>query len=207
MPEGPEIWMLSKSINAINKKSCQSVGKHLIFNGTHENWSFGLNGRVHIDSEGNLTKINSGWLPGNVEKIDEISELNLGIDFMKMTLSDAKHIVDKWQTKKSALGTLLLKQDEIAGIGVAWGSEILNEASLRPELKANTQDLQHLSKSMIKIRDNVKDKYNEEFEKLNSKKETMDFINGWFKNLYDIRHMNVYKKGNQIKVGSRTWWV
>ena len=46
MPEGPEVWILSKMINNfyLNNNTI-SVGKHIIIQDLKENWSFGLNGK------------------------------------------------------------------------------------------------------------------------------------------------------------------
>jgi len=49
MPEGPEVWILSKAINSFfSDDNTMSVGKHLIVKDCMENWSFGLNGKVML---------------------------------------------------------------------------------------------------------------------------------------------------------------
>jgi hypothetical protein len=35
----------------------------------------------------------------------------------------------------------------------------------------------------------------------------MNFINDWFENLYQIRNMNIYKKGKKITISGRNLWV
>ena len=34
-----------------------------------------------------------------------------------------------------------------------------------------------------------------------------EFINDWYSNLYEIREMSIYKKGSQLEVLGRNWWV
>lgn len=113
-------------------------------------------------------------------------------------------IILKWSNSRKSLGGLLLDQSQIAGIGVAWGSEILHMVELRPDIPAKSQDLTKLSNSIITIRDTVKNIYKDYV----IKHEDIDkFINEWFDNLYNIRPIKVYKKGKPIETGGRTWWV
>lgn len=45
MPEGPEVWILSKAIKChFNEEKSLSHGKHLFIFDKKENWSFGLTG-------------------------------------------------------------------------------------------------------------------------------------------------------------------
>lgn len=69
MPEGLEIYALSYAVNKLFPGYTYSVGKHLIVNGT-EDWSFGLSGRVYINEEGTLAKVNDGYIPGSVKILD-----------------------------------------------------------------------------------------------------------------------------------------
>lgn len=106
------------------------------------------------------------------------------------------------------LGPLLLDQNLICGIGVAWGSEILNRAKLLPNKKACEQDLSHLYASIMYYSHVSLELYTDELDKHTHSKETLrQFINSWFKNLYEIREMKVYKKANTITVGGRTWHI
>ena len=98
---------------------------------------------------------------------------------------------------------MLLDQAKISGIGVAWGSEILFKAGLRPDMRACDQTLNKLANSMIEIRENIKKLYSEQLDE----SECKEFINNWFENLYEIRDMNIYKKGSKIEVLGRSWWV
>ena len=56
---------------------------------------------------------------------------------------------------------------------------------------------------MLEIRKEIKSIYKKELTNHNIR----EFINGWYNNLYEIRKMNVYKKGKQIQVSGRNWWV
>jgi len=113
-------------------------------------------------------------------------------------------IVESWTKSKKKLGGLLVEQSFICGIGIAYGSEILYDAGLKPDIKANEQNLSKLSQSIINVRNKIKQHYIEELDKCNNLKE---FINKWFYNLYEIREMNIYKKGTKIDVLGRTWWM
>ena len=211
MPEGPEIWILSKAINKFyhNDKTC-SYGKRLtVFDDsskkTGENWWFGLTGKVEITDNNELIKLKTGWICGDVNDFTNYEgESNLGKDWMNCSIEELHEIVDSWIKSKQKLAVLILDQSKIAGIGVTWGSEILFDCGLRPDMKASDQNLCHLVDSMIKIREKIKKIYNNELDNTLCVKE---FINDWFSNLYEIREMNIYKKGSGIQVLSRTWWV
>jgi formamidopyrimidine-DNA glycosylase len=219
MPEGPEIWILSKAINKyyFTTKSCQtnSFGKHLFvfdkFDSTcGENWSFGLYGKVFITFDYNeLKKLNDykGWKNGNAVFFENYQETinNLGTDWMTSEKIIIQSIVDKWVNSKKKLAALMLEQSNISGIGIAWGSEILFKAGLRPELRACDQDLNKLVDAIISIREDISQKYEFFLEKNN--KTLKEFINNWFSNLYEMREMKIYKKGTQLKVLGRIWWV
>lgn len=215
MPEGPEIWLLSKSINTLfnDDNITHSYGKHLfVFHKKKgENWSFGMSGHVSInekDGKYEIEKINSGWLPGDNKLFhhyeDEIN--SLGIDWMTGAKKELQKEVDSWTKSKKKLAGLMLDQSNISGIGVAWGSEILHHAGLRPELKTCDQDITGLVDSIIHIREKVKKEYSKQLN-LYKNNDLLQFINKWFENLYDIRTMEVYKKGSKIEVLGRTWWV
>ena len=104
---------------------------------------------------------------------------------------------------KKKLAALILDQTKISGIGVAWGSEILFKAELRPDMRCCDQVLNKLADSMIEIREKIKKLYSEQIDEATCK----EFINEWFDNLYEVREMEIYKKGSQLKVLGRNWWV
>jgi formamidopyrimidine-DNA glycosylase len=201
MPEGPEIWKLSKSINDFyNNSNTTSYGKHLFILDKKENWSFGLTGKVSINESNELIKINSGWLNGEITSYidynDSIS--NLGTDFMTSEEHLIRQEIDKWKKSKKKLGGMLLDQSKISGIGVAWGSEILFHCNLRPDLKCCDQDTSLLADSYFYIREKILEIYNDDL-KIN--------VNEWFDNLYEVRNMKIYKKGTKIDVLGRNWWI
>ena len=211
MPEGPEVWILSEAINKFyHIEKTKAYGKHLfIFNNKNknicENWSFGLTGRVNISHDNNLIKLNTGWIYGDqLEFNDFASETQkLGINWLASSEEDLRKEVDSWIKSKKKLAGLMLDQTKISGIGVAWGSEILFKSELRPDMRCCDQVLNKLADSMIEIRDKIKKLYSEQIDESNCK----EFVNEWFENLYEIREMEIYKKGSQIKVLSRNWWV
>lgn len=216
MPEGPEVWILSKAINNYySNDNTFSYGKHLIIKDKKQNWSFGLKGKVDI-SPNELFKLECCWLHGDTQSFNDESEIKnkLGLDWLTCSKEELEQCVSKWRKSKKKLAGLLLDQTLICGIGVAWGSEILLEAGLRPELKACEQNLDLLVDSMLKIRTQVMNVYNDELFKLmevckiygNNDKLRL-FVNEWYENLYQLRTMLVYKKGNSIEVLGRKWWV
>lgn len=204
MPEGPEVWILSKAINDFYKKEeTISYGKHLFILEKKSNWSFGLTGNIGFDINNELVKIETGWLNGGQVKYDSLnSELDkLGVDFMTADDSFIREEIDKWVKSKKKLAGLLLDQTKISGIGVAWGSEILLKAGLRPDMRTCDQNLSTLADSILYIRNKIKNIYEKEL------KDPKALINDWFENLYQVRDMQVYKKGSKIDVLGRSWWV
>ena len=208
MPEGPEVWILSKAVNEFYKKDRTiSYGKHLFILDKSENWSFGLTGNVALDdyNENELIKIETGWINGDQIKYENLNnELDkLGIGFMTSDENLIRHEVDKWIKSKKKLAALILDQTKISGIGVAWGSEILFRAELRPDMRTSDQVLNKLADSILYIRQQIKNIYEKELKE----KGAEELIGKWFNNLYQIRDMQVYKKGSKIEVLGRSWWV
>ena len=213
MPEAPEVWILSQAINAYyNYEKTHCYGKHLIVYDNEnkrsgEDWSFGLNGKVKIcDEDNSLVKLDSGWINGEKVSFNNDSEpiIYHGINWLMCDEDLLRKEVDTWIKSKKKLAGLMLDQSRIAGIGVAWGSEILFHAGLRPDMKVCDQNIKGLADSMLHIREKIKELYKEELNKCNDKK---TFINEWFDNLYQIRDMCVYKKGSKVEVLGRSWWV
>lgn len=206
MPEGPEVWILSKAINTYyNNENTTTYGKHLFIFDKKENWSFGLNGKVKLNEQNELLKIETGWINGDQIKYDNLTdETNkLGIDFMTANENLIREEVDRWIKSKKKLAALILDQTKISGIGVAWGSEILVKAGLRPDMRVCDQVINKLADSILDIREKIKKIYTQELTEWDTK----SFINEWFENLYEIREMNVYKKGSKLAVLGRSWWV
>jgi formamidopyrimidine-DNA glycosylase len=208
MPEGPEVWILSKAVNEFYKKDRTiSYGKHLFILDKSENWSFGLTGNVALDdyNENELIKIETGWINGDQVKYENLNnELDkLGIDFMTADENLIRHEVDKWIKSKKKLAALILDQTKISGIGIAWGSEILFRADLRPDMRTCDQVLNKLADSILYIRQQIKNIYEKELKE----KGAEELIGKWFNNLYDVREMNIYKKGSKLTVLGRSWWV
>ena len=204
MPEGPEVWILSRAINAhFNEEKTLSYGKHLFILDVKENWSFGLTGKVKINNNGELRKLNTGWICGKEVVYENLVDeaIKLGIDFMTADETDIKKAVNGWIKSKKKLARLLFDQTKISGIGVAWGSEILYRVGLRPDVRSCDQDLSTLADAIIYIRNHIKNIYEKEL------KEPKSLVNNWYENLYQVREMQVYKKGSKIEVLGRSWWV
>jgi formamidopyrimidine-DNA glycosylase len=207
MPEGPEIWILSKAINQYykNENTC-AYGKHLFLLDKKENWSFGLTGNVEFDDSNNeLVKLDVGWIYGDKIKYNNFTDetKKLGIDFMTADENLIREEVDKWIKSKKKLAGIILDQSKISGIGVAWGSEILFKAGLRPDMRVCDQVLNKLANSIFYIRERIKNNYEKELKE----KGDFELVNEWFDNLYEIREMSIYKKGTKLDVLGRNWWV
>lgn len=217
MPEGPEVWILNKAIcRYYGENISTSIGKHLIvqFGYNQENyniiWSFGLNGKISINENNKLYKpVEENWIFGKNEILgptenicDQISLSN--IDWMTATIEELNNFVNKLSKVRGKLGPALINQTKICGIGIAWGSEILYKAGLRPDYSANQQDLSKLAETMIEIREEIKILYHAELNKFEDPKK---FIEEWFENLYEIRIMKVYKFGKKMTISGRTWWL
>ena len=201
MPEGPEVWILSKMINGFySNDNTISIGKHLIIKDMQEDWSFGLNGKVKINENNVLVKVETGWIYGDKKPFEK----SIGLDWMTASKKELEEEVQKWTKSKKKLASLILDQSKICGIGVAWGSEILYKAKLNPDLKACEQSLDKLVDSMIEIRIQIEDTYINLY--YDNKDDLKELINDWFENLYKIRKMNIYKKGSKIQVSGRSWW-
>lgn len=218
MPEGPEVWILSKAINSFfSDDNTMSVGKHLIVKDCMENWSFGLNGKVKLSKYNELTKLSDGWINGDAVVYDNLADTikNIGLDWMTASKEDIAKEIDTWKKSSKQLAGLMLDQSKICGIGVAWGSEILFKAGVQPNVKARDQDLCNLVQSIIDVRETIQETYDAELIKTIELSNAFgydnlklrQFINNWFTNLYEIRTMDIYKKGAKVLVLGRSWWV
>lgn len=205
MPEGPEIYILSICLNLVGIR-CSSYGKHLYINDFCEDWSFGLTGGVKLIN-GSLIKVKKGFVYGSINKIsfnDFIFNNKLGIDWLHADKNDLDNVIfNVFAKSNKKIGTLLLDQTYICGLGVAWSSEILNYCGINPNSKGIECNLSKLSSAMIYYRIKIINKYMEYL--MNTSK--IAFINNWYKNLYHIREMNVYKKGSSIKINGRLFWI
>ncbi len=211
MPEGPEVYILSKAINNYyGYDKTTSYGKELIIYNDNtssidgEIWSFGLSGKVQINNSNELVKITTDIISGTIKDLKLKKDKAGGVDWMSASKEVITTIVSSWTKSKKKLAGLLMDQTLIAGIGIAWGSEILFLANLRPDLKACEQDLTQLAQSIFDIATMIKSIYD---TVLMSNPDKKIFINEWYQNLYKIREMHVYKKGEKIDVLGRTWWI
>jgi formamidopyrimidine-DNA glycosylase len=211
MPEGPEIWALGYALNLMGIHA-KIYGKHLWYNGL--DYSFGLTGGIHISMGENrrytIEHIPRGYIPGETrdsKSMDElISHHRFEFDYMSAGNLEIKNIVDKWMGYSRTIGGLLLDQQQMSGIGVAWGSEILNLAHISPLSKINKLDVNFklaLINAMIAIQKSIKNVYKSYIDKIHTDKGNqglIEFVNEWYSNLYKIRTMNVYRKKGAVKV-------
>lgn len=208
MPEGPEVYALSIALNRLELHS-ECFGKHLFYNGS--DYTFGLNGRVCFDrATQTLSKIQSGYVPGDCVPCPSLDSIiqshNSAPDWMSADPTSLKSWIQHLHKTRRTTAATLLDQRNIAGIGVAWGSEILHWAGIHPETPSKDVDPDRFLTALIETRDRIRDQYRDYIETL-SKDDIPDFVNEWFRNLYEIREMRVYKKGLPVIVAGRQWWV
>jgi len=201
MPEGPEIWILSQAINNYyNFNECYYIGKHIIVNNII--WSFGLNGIIQVNDQDVLVKpVENNWMNG----INQEGTTFQSSKFDWLTTTDLTLFVQKLKKSQSKIGPYLINQKNISGIGIAYGSEILHRANLHPNtICSNLTNSVNLLQALYEVRQEIMQFYQNELLTYSNKKR---FINSWFYNLYQIRPMKIYKKGNQVKISGRTWYV
>ncbi len=208
MPEGPEVWWLARAIEQATHGQTRvaSVGKRLRWTDVGLVQSFGLRGRVHLAPDGTLCAAQpSSWATGTVVRWSDDDDLP-GLDWMTADPDALREVVRRrWCGAKAQLGSLLLDQHTIAGIGVAWGAEILHEAGgLRPERKAIDQHTRLLPNAVVAVRDRARQLYAAHVDGA-----TADDVNAWFDNCYEWRRpsMRVYERGNTVRAHNRRWFV
>ena len=106
MPEGPEVWILSKTINVFySNDNTLSIGKHLIIKDVKENWSFGLNGKIGITCFNELVKLHAGLINGEQKKYDNYEKCvkELGLDWMTASKECLEKEIGKWINSKKKL--------------------------------------------------------------------------------------------------------
>ena len=214
MPEGPEVYMLAKAFKILGFEA-ESCGKHLLYKDLHTgkrfDISFGLVGKIQIDSNLNITKIQNDKIPsGELKEITSFKEIKskLGVDWLKATREDIEDIVHRWSSRKKQIGALLLDQHEISGIGIAWGSEILNTSNINPNERSSIFELLNLSTPLVDAILSTREKALKLYTNVLTANASK-FINNWYTNLYTAREesMNVYKKGTEMIVSGRTFYI
>lgn len=210
MPEGFEIYILTKCLQKLDY-DCKCYGKHIFIIDSKQDWNFGLQGKLNIDQNEILHKIETNWMSGTSKSINSFEDMittnRLGLDLLRATKNEITQVIDNWKTSRKMLGVLVLDQSQIAGIGVAWGSEILNLANLRPDIQARHQDLSKLVDTIIKIRTITIELYNKIMQEYENQDNLEYFVNEWYENLYNRRQMKVYKIGSMLTVVGRRWWI
>jgi hypothetical protein len=217
MPEGPEVKALEMALARCGVPS-RARAKALLVGG--KRFTFGLFGRVRLvrdEGAGELRviKVATPRVPcGDVVDAVDAGPRDDGegkddaIDWVSASREQLRAATAQWATRSKCLAALLLEQTPIAGIGLAWGCEILHAAGgLQPGVAANKQDLRRLVDAMCTVRDAAMACYT---AAVASAADPVELVNGWFKNLYASRAdlMRVYGKGStQVRVGGRAWWV
>jgi hypothetical protein len=210
MPEGVEVHVLARALVRAGIP-CLAHGKHIYARG--HDYSFGLVGRLRLerDATGALAihKVVSPRVPsGAVEPEGPPRAAGAGnVDWATASAEELAAATATWGSRARCLGALLLDQSLVAGIGVAWGSEILHAAgALNPVLPANAQDLRRLVPSMCAVRDAAVERYAAALE---AATDPVEFVNDWFHNLYAVRGdlLAVYKSGTVVMAAGRAWWV
>lgn len=211
MPEGPEIYVLSRILGELGFQT-ETYGKHL-FVSPEEDWSFGIFGGVRIGQPKDKEILEPkcwGGVYGSVRKTtgiqDIIEKKKLGKDWMTSSTDEIRQVVTRWTSHSTRkLAALLLDQSQIAGIGVAWGSEILHAAGLKPDQIAGTVNLEPLIVQIIAYRD----VYAPFLETIHQKShdDLVKMANTWPGFLKLIpQAKSVYRRGNKIKISGRIWW-
>ena len=166
-----------------------------------------------------LRKVCSGMVYGSASA----SNGKLGVDWATASPQQIRDVVEnrRWAASRATIASLLLNQSHIAGIGVAWGSEVLHHARIYPFEKydhLNQAERERLINSLISVRDDACAVYDECLDAIVDEANSVsvqsteitalvEFVNGWYNNLYHARRMHIYKCGHPITVGSRTWWI
>jgi hypothetical protein len=210
MPEAPEVFVLAQAANLKYDANYVAHGKQL-FTPDGLVWSFGLTGTVGINLLGELVKLNTGKIHGAVRPQLE-NEPEPKCQWLTASPEELQAALSSWTTKHKRLGDLLLDQHEIAGIGIAWGSEIAAAAGpdVRLDLRACLQPealTTSLLEAMLAVRERSMATYRPLIQAAIDDDQLDHFITTWFYTLYEHRLMSVYKTGTPLVLGGRTWWV
>jgi formamidopyrimidine-DNA glycosylase len=231
MPEGPEVWFLAQAVRAVvgsgpGVPTVTAHGKHLVIGRMHHH--FGLSGRlrcvpsspgalaagpghdfVHVHDGGGggegPAKVTGHVAVLGPDPAPEVAALAaVGVDWMTADAKALEAAVFANRTRRVKLGAWMLDQHCIAGVGVAWASEIAAEAGLDVTKPLNAQNLRHLGQAYITVRDRVTAVYAALVPP--DPAAGVEAVNAWFGNLYAVRPVAVYGKGVPVKVASRMFW-
>ena len=118
--------------------------------------------------------------------------------------------MDALRDRHKMLGVLLTDQAILAGLGVAWASEVCAAAGVLPQLHAAAQNLDALAPALAAVRERVQAAYTAHLQALYAActgDALLCFCRGWFQNLYDIRIMRAFKVGVPISMNGRVFWT
>jgi formamidopyrimidine-DNA glycosylase len=225
MPEGPELWYLGRVLEGVlgPGRAVAVHGKHLVLDGsTHHH--FGLTGGLRmevaesgvVDGGGSFaTTLRHHYGGGRVsgfEKTVTATEAAAvcaeGVDWMTASLGAIAAVIAGAARRKKVLGTWMLDQHAVAGVGVAWASEIAAVAGLDVAAHMSVQNLSGLAAAYVTVRDRVTAVYSAALPPLGDMAAARTAVDGWYGNLYAVRAPVVaaYGVGVPITVGGRTFW-
>lgn len=210
-------WLLQ----AAGYKDAIAVGKHLLCAGMH--YTFGLNGGLALPAKwtGDLRQppahTSHGKICGAAVRFDgDAAALRAAtgvstVDWMGASASSMQAVIDKAAAQKVALGAWMLDQSKIAGVGLAWASEIAHVAGLDVSARMCDQKskLRGLGAVYASMRDRVLEEYREFVDTVKASGTVADAIAAWYGNLRAVRTMLVYgvTGGSRVQVGGRSFWV
>jgi len=214
MPEFAEVWILGEALRRVLSLSTSEVFSHgkMLFlhkEGKLVQLTFGLHGGVTLEGD-EVTHVKRTAISGGWKKVCE-SDLPTSTCVMKLDADGWNEIKKKWSKKRKQIGALLLEQDSLAGIGLAYASESLGKADIHPTRHANSLtdvEWKVLESALFSVREDVSSRYEEHIRGMDER-ELRVFVHDWFENLYKVRCLEVYKGKNTIRVlsGGRQYYV
>jgi formamidopyrimidine-DNA glycosylase len=226
MPEGPELWYLGRVLAGVlgPGRSVAVHGKHLVLDATHHH--FGLTGGLRAEVSGAGPGAGPGALTPAITLRHHYGEGRVAGFEKPITASEAAVICAQgldWMTappvaiakairasarRKKVLGTWMLDQSIIAGVGVTWASEIAAVAGVDVAAHMNVQNLSKLADAYVVVRDRVAAVYTAALPPPGDVDAACAAINAWYGNLYAVRApvMTVHGVGVPVTVGGRNFW-
>lgn len=214
MPEGPEVYELAQLLRRAGYADASAHGKHLLCRELH--FTFGLTGGLRLPTDRTLPPVHTAsrrsQVNGAVKTYDGtlpalVKELKLGADWMTASATTLQAVINASASRKVKLGAWMLDQTEIAGVGVAWGSEIAALANLDVAARMCDQNLRNLGAAYVSVRNSAIDTYNAYIDSVVTDAAAVaDAVNGWYLNLERVRVMRAYNVGTPVTVTGRNFW-
>jgi formamidopyrimidine-DNA glycosylase len=223
MPEGPEVWFLGRVLRNVLEPVGRSVvlhGKHLVLDGTVHH-HFGLSGGLRMDvttaTDAGIVEITlrhhhgKGPVSGSAKPVTaaEVAALCAeGLDWMTAPRDAIADVISAAAFRRKALGAWMLDQHAIAGVGVAWASEIAAAARLDVARPMCAQNLIKLADAYISVREKAVALYTALLPPPFDTEAAKTAVNNWYRNLYAARapSLTVYSVGTPVLISGRTFW-